>query len=102
MEFQLPLQIRPELDEQMPLEDRKLFFNRIKSTLNGLNSAATPSASDVTFMCSHVDWLEAAMRAINCDTDLTQERYVSCWAPGHFMVFDITHPLWIFEKMETL
>ncbi len=99
--LKISLQIRPELDERSPIEDRKLFANRVRSTLGGLQQQ-TGAASLCTFICTHVDWLEAAMQEITCETDLAHDRYLDCWAPGHFMIFDTSQALWTLEKMETL
>ncbi len=92
-------QIVAELDERMSGEPPELFQKRVRNFLLQQNQ---PVASGATYLCTHLDWLEAAMFEIPCDTDLSQDRYLSSWQPAHCMVFELGEDLWHLEKMETI
>ena len=96
-ELGLNLQILNELDERVQIESHERFERRVRTALNSLEQA-----SGVHYLCTHLDWLEVALRHIASDTDLTQDKYLNCWMPGHFMIFDTSSTPWIFEQMETL
>jgi phosphohistidine phosphatase SixA len=96
-EMAAPIQALSELDERQNSESAEQFQRRVKNFL--LQQNQLPG---VAYLCTHLDWLEAAMFEIPCDTDLSQDRYMSSWLPGHFMIFEVNGDLWHLEKMETL
>ncbi len=56
-QFNIGVQIKPELDEKLEEEDAEAFVERVRDALNFL---AAMSASKNVIICSHGDWIPTA------------------------------------------
>lgn len=92
LELKLPLQILPELDERQNAESAFQFTQRVQ---NFLQRCAQTQAT--LFMCTHLDWVEEALRWIPSDSDLLQPLYQS-WQPSQFMSFQVEGGLWTLQE----
>jgi broad specificity phosphatase PhoE len=86
--YQLRVKETEFLDERKHSESVDAFLNRVRSLLSRLESQP-----GVTYLVTHYDWIEAALIAISCDTDLTKTRYQG-WPPAQYMEFEITDGVW--------
>ena len=91
--FSLPLTERRELDERQTTENASQFSQRIQTQLSWLESSGGHSQSPVTFVVSHLDWIEEALTFIPSDTDLLKTEY-QAWSPLQFLGFEISDGLW--------
>ncbi len=77
-----------ELDERLSTESSAQYFQRVQNTISWLGH----QKSNV-LLVTHFDWLEEAMTAIPCDTDLNQEKY-HAWGSAHYMNFSLNGDVW--------
>lgn len=95
-ELSLNLQERIELDERQSSEQASQFHSRVENFLN-----ACAREPGVTYLCTHLDWIEEALILIPSDSDLLKPQYQT-WAPGQHMVFEIIDGLWKLEEFRSL
>lgn len=81
-------QIMPELDERQSAENGAQFTQRVRKLLG--ETVQTPG---VTYLCTHLDWIEEAMIAIPSPEDLLALQH-QIWSPAQHMVFDVEDGLW--------
>lgn len=94
--FRLDLTSSRELDERQNSESPLQFTKRVKNFLTFISSQ-----TGTVYLCSHLDWIEEALREIPGDTDLLQDKYQH-WAPGQFMTFEVTSQLWHLGKFGSI
>lgn len=96
--YDLPLQIKTELDQHSDQENNLDFRKRVQKFLNLISENADENS--VIMACTHYDWIEEAMSLINCDKDLSGFEFTH-WSPTQYVAFEI-HPnenhLWKFIK----
>lgn len=92
-EFNIKIEVQPDLDQQNSLEANLHFKKRVQHFLQQIqNSAQTDS---IIFACTHFDWIEESMALINCDKDLNSFEF-SHWSPTQYIVFDLQKDHWKF------
>lgn len=84
----LPLQIKPLLDEHFPEERSPAFRQRIQGFLDSLEQE-----DGVVYLCTHSDWIEEALALIPCDEDLTNEKYHH-WSPLQYIALQRKNDLY--------
>lgn len=94
--FGIKVQQSEELFERHHDETSAEFANRVKSFLEWLQSL-----NKTVFVVTHFDWLDAAMIAIPCDTNLNSAEYQH-WSPAQSMEFKIKNELWHLIKLREL
>lgn len=82
------VQVLPELDERQSAESGAQFTLRVRRLL--IETAQTPG---VTYLCTHLDWIEEAIIAIPSPEDLLATQH-QIWSPAQHMIFDIEDGLW--------
>lgn len=87
---ELPLEIEKRLDERRQNESGTEFKNRIVALVDEL--AKRSAASDCVFLCSHLDWLEAAM--IHLPHDLSELEASVGWSAADFKIFKLEDGIW--------
>lgn len=77
--FQIPLLLRPALNERESSENAKRFEDRIKIFLH---QELPQERSTCIFLCTHLDWLEVFSWAAPLNEDIGQE--IFGMPPAHF------------------
>lgn len=91
-EYNLPCQVRPDLNQRESDETSQQFKDRIQ---NFLNSLVTNTSQTTVFACTHYDWIEEAMTLIHCDRDLNSFEFMH-WSPTQYIEFEIQNTIWKF------
>lgn len=84
----LRLEIESRLDERNSGESVRDLNTRIKSLFEDIatpNSKMKLEDSDVVFLCSHMDWLEAVTSL--WPTNMSEREASSSWSPLEYQVF---------------
>jgi len=84
----IEIQQLKELDERQSSENSEQYFQKVKSFISWL----TLQNKNI-FLVTHFDWIEEALTAIPCDTDLSHEKY-HAWSSAYFMSFTIQGEFW--------
>jgi broad specificity phosphatase PhoE len=92
----IDFQITPELDERIQGETSDQFSKRVQRFLRQIENQ-----TGLIFLCSHLDWIEEALREIRSDQDLLNERYAS-WPSCQYMSFQVQDRLWHLENFERI
>lgn len=91
-EFNLKIELQPDLDQQSSRENRLDFKKRVQHFLQ--QTQFSEQADSVIFACTHYDWIEQSMTLINCDKDLNSFEFLH-WSPAGHIVFEIQSNKWI-------
>ena len=96
--FNLPLEVKIELDLRSNLEQRTEFKNRVLNFIESLSRTSLTQENGMdsdrcVFICTHYDWIEEAMALIPADRDLITFEYTH-WAPAHYIHFKLENGLW--------
>lgn len=94
--FGIKVQLSEELFERHHEESGAEFINRVKGFLEWLETL-----NKTVYVVTHFDWLDAAMIAIPCDTNLNSAEYQH-WSPAQSMEFEIKNELWNLIKQREL
>jgi broad specificity phosphatase PhoE len=86
--FGIKIQLSEELFERHSTENAQEFLTRVKNFIEWL-----PSLNKTTCIVTHFDWIEDAMVAIPCDSDLNSAEHHH-WSPAQSMEFKIEDELW--------
>lgn len=86
----IELQIDPRLDERLKSETGAAFETRIKAVLAEV--AGQAGGGETIFICSHLDWLEAAMALL--PAVLTEREISAPWSTCEYRVFRFENELW--------
>jgi broad specificity phosphatase PhoE len=92
----LKIQISDELNMQKRNESGVDFAERVQRLLRQVQAGG-----GTVFICTHADWIEQALRAIECDNDLSAAHYQN-WGPAQFMDFDAQSPTWSLNAFGTV
>lgn len=87
----LPLDVDTRLDERHQNETPGEFRARIEELFRELESAAADGASCV-WLCTHLDWIEAAMIAMT--HDLNEIEASMGWSAAEYKVFRFEDGVW--------
>jgi len=90
--FKIEIRQMKELDERLTSENSTQYFQRVQNMIQWVGHQ-----NRNILMVTHFDWLEEAMTAIPCDTDLSHERY-HAWGSAHYMSFNLQGDLWLFNE----
>ena len=90
----LPLEKSEDLDERTANEDLPAFKKRISSWIEKISKSP---ASEVIYVCSHLDWIEEFSYLVPCDTDLHQIAGFH-WSTGAYLIFEIEAILHLTHK----
>lgn len=100
IEFYKPsTSLKIELDVRESEESRADFKKRILQCLNELEQKS--SHKDCYYLCTHYDWLEEFLLAVNSNQDFNQPQFWT-WAPADYMIFDIQDGIWNFQNKGSL
>lgn len=97
-EFNLKIEVQPDLDQQNPQEANLDFRKRVQHFLKQIENAQLPDS--VIFACTHYDWIEESMALISCDKDLNSFEF-SHWSPTQHIVFELEKNHWKLLKKGT-
>lgn len=89
----LSLEVDPRLDERHSNESLQDFHSRVLSVFNEVQELALSAQdqknerieNEVYYLCSHLDWLEAALTL--WDTNLSDREVSTSWSPLDYQVF---------------
>ncbi len=86
----LHLKIDERLDERHQNETSAEFMARVRQFLAEVEQ--TPEKDSCVFICSHLDWLEAAL--ITISSDMNEIESAASWMTAEFRIFKIEDGLW--------
>jgi hypothetical protein len=96
---QLPLIVDDRLDERHQNESARVFESRVRSLTGSVLTLGDPGGGGsgdgggaCVYLCSHLDWLEAAM--ILLDSDMSETEIAAPWTTAEFRVFRVEDGLW--------
>lgn len=85
----LVLNVDDRLDEHRAGETRDQWENRIRSWIKETQKSTSDS---VVYICSHLDWLEAAM--VLFDSTMSDFEIASNWSNGSYRIMSFKEGLW--------
>jgi broad specificity phosphatase PhoE len=86
----LPLEIDGRLDERHQTETGGEFQDRIVSVFSDLEAQA--SDEGCVYLCTHLDWLEGAMIALN--HDMSELEASLGWSTAEYKIFKLEDGIW--------
>ncbi len=94
----VPLRIEEGLDERQGDEVVQVFRRRVSETLERIIARSKAQKTDFVLVCSHLDWLEECMYALECDLTPTSPEWPQHWDCAQFWVFENQDSLWQFRS----